>query len=112
MVTGALSLNCLDLLTRLTWSGNECRVGKGRCRMRMLAATLIIVAELIVPRFAQAKSGAMHPLKILPAEPPIGKMRMRQVIFVDDHICPPGEVKMVVAPDVFNGPRTRSCVPH
>ena len=54
----------------------------------------------------------MHTVQILAAEPPRGGMRMRQVIFVDDHTCPPGRIKMVVAPDFFNGPRKRSCVPR
>ena len=37
---------------------------------------------------------------------------MNQVIYVDDHTCPAGQVKMVLAPEVYNGPRRRSCVPR
>ena len=75
---------------------------------------MIVVAMGAALSGAQAgsRTGALQQLHFLASEPPIGGMRMNQVIFVDDHTCPAGQVKMVAAPEVYNGPRRRSCVPR
>lgn len=78
--------------------------------MKILLAALATVASTWGAQ-AGSRTGQVHQLQILTSEPPIGGMRMNQVIFVDDHTCPAGQVKMVAAPQVYNGPRRRSCVP-
>ena len=79
--------------------------------MRMLLVTLATVAAASGAQ-AGSRTGQLQQLHFLTSEPPIGGMRMNQVIYVDDHTCPAGQVKMVMAPEVYNGPRRRSCVPR
>ena len=79
--------------------------------MRAIVTATAMMAALSVAQ-AGSRTGGLQQLQLLSAEPPIGGMRMNQVVYVDDHSCPAGQVKLVAAPLVYNGPRRRSCVPR
>ena len=84
-----------------------------RTRIMVAVATVAgLSAAGLSAAQAGSRTGGLQQLQILSSEPPIGGMHMNQVVFVDDHTCPAGQLKMVAAPEVYNGPTRRSCVPR